>query len=59
MVNPRCDSILGCWNLCYLSGVSSNKGTPSPLVGLFHGTSHLEMDDEQGYPYDLGNHQVG
>ena len=22
------------------------------------GKSHLEMDDEQGYPYDLGNLQI-
>ena len=21
------------------------------MVGLFHGKSHLQMDDEQGYPY--------
>ena len=29
--------------------------TPSSLDGLFHGKSHLEMEDERGYPYDLGN----
>ena len=25
------------------------------LAGLFHGKSHLEMDDKSGYPYDSGN----
>ena len=25
------------------------------MGGLFHGTSHLEVDDNWGYPYDSGN----
>ena len=30
-------------------GVSINRGTPKWMVYI--GKSHLEMDDEQGYPY--------
>ena len=33
-------------------------GTPSSLDGLFQGKSHLEMDDEQGYPI-YGNPLLG
>ena len=29
-----------------------------PQTGWFNGTSHLEMDDESGYPYDLGNPEI-
>ena len=25
------------------------------MIGLFHGKSEIQMDDESGYPYDLGN----
>ena len=25
---------------------------------LFHGKSHLEVNDDWGYPYDSGNHYV-
>ena len=32
-------------------------GTPKWLV--YNGTSHLEMDDDWGYPCDLGNHHMG
>ena len=28
------------------------------MDGLFHGNSHLEMDDDWAYPYDLGNHHL-
>ena len=31
---------------------------PSSLDGLFHGKAHLEMDENWGYPYDLGNHHI-
>ena len=28
------------------------------MVGLFHGKSQSKMDDDWGYPYDLGNLQM-
>ena len=28
------------------------------MDGLFHGKSQSEMDDDWGYPYDLGNHRM-
>ena len=28
------------------------------MDGLFSGKSHLELDDDLGYPYDLGNHHL-
>ena len=31
-------------------GVSIVMGVPQELDGLFHGKSHLEMDDYWGYP---------
>ena len=30
---------------------SRNGGTPSSLAGLFQGKSHLEMDENWGYPH--------
>ena len=33
--------------------VSWNGGTPTWMV--YDGKSQSKMDDEQGYPYDLGN----
>ena len=32
-------------------GVSINGGTPQKMDGLVQGKSHLEMDDDWGYPY--------
>ena len=31
--------------------VSISGGTPLSLEGLFHRTSHVEIDDDWGYPY--------
>ena len=28
------------------------------IAGVFHGKDHLEMDDDWGYPYDLGNSYI-
>ena len=33
-------------------------GGPQKLDGLFQGESESKMDDDWGYPYDLGNHHV-
>ena len=33
-------------------------GVSQKLDALFHGNSQSKMEDEQGYPYDLGNLQV-
>ena len=36
-------------------GVSINGGSPIAGWLVYKGKSHLEMDDEWGYPYDSGN----
>ena len=38
-------------NNYYIHGAFHKWGYPSSLDGLFHGQSHLEMDDDWGYPY--------
>ena len=38
-------------------GVSIN-GVPPELDGLFHGKSQPRVDDDWGYPHDLGNPQM-
>ena len=32
-----------------------NVGSPSSLDGLVQGNSQSKIDDDKGYPYDLGN----
>ena len=32
-------------------GISIIMGVPFKIDGLFHGKSHLEMDENWGYPY--------
>ena len=33
------------------------RGVAQPPTSLFHRKSHLQMDGDWGYPYDLGNNQ--
>ena len=37
-------------------GIWESLGYPKTLDGLFHGKSHLVMDDDWRYPHDSGNH---